>query len=177
MSSVKGAGQRLGDDDRARAREASSRSEWSDAFSLLTRVDSSSPLGPADLDLLATAAYLVGRVGDCLSALERAYRLHADQGDSRSAVRCAFWLCFHHFNRGEFGQGGGWLAKAGRLVERAPERCTERAYLLLPVAFEQVAVAGEYALGRATATKALTSARCGETDAVALALNLVAARS
>jgi DNA-binding CsgD family transcriptional regulator/tetratricopeptide (TPR) repeat protein len=174
VSLVQGAGQPVGDDDRARAREASSRSEWSDAFALLTRVDSSSPLGPADLELLATAAYLVGRVRDCLGALERAYRLHADHGDSRSAVRCAFWLCFHHFNSGEFGQGGGWLAKAGRLAERVPERCAERAYLLLPVAFEQVAVAGQYAVGRATATTALDIARgCGETDAVALALNLV----
>src|SRR6266508_2674223 len=46
--------------------------------------------------------------------------------------------------------------------------------MLLPVAFQQVAVAGEYAAGRATATTALDMARrCGEPDVVPLALNLV----
>jgi len=113
-------------------------------------------------------------VADCVRALERAYHVHAVSGDSRSAVRCAFWLCFHHFNQGEFGQGGGWLSKAGRLVEGAPAECAERAYMLLPVAFQQVAVAGEYAAGRATATTALELARrVVEPDIVPLALNLV----
>ena len=172
--SDRAAGRKAADDDLASGREASTRSEWTDTYTALTRADGSSPLGVEELELLATAAYLVGRVGDCVGALARAYQLHADVGDSRSAVRCAFWLCFHHFNQGEFGQGGGWVAKASRLVEGSPEECAERAYLLLPVAFQQVAVAGEYAGGRATATRAVDIARrCGECDVIPLALNLV----
>jgi DNA-binding NarL/FixJ family response regulator len=161
-------------DDSAGAREASPLSEWNETYSTLTQADGSSPLGAADLELLATAAYLVGRVGDCIAALARAYQIHADGEASRSAVRCAFWLCFHHFNQGEFGQGSGWLAKASRLVEGLPEECAERAYLLLPIAFQQGAVAGEYAAARSTATRVIDMARrCGEADAVALALTVV----
>lgn len=127
-----------------------------------------------DLELLATAAYLVGHLGDCIAALERAYQLYAYGGDTRSAVRCAFWLCFHHFNHGEFGQGSGWLAKASRLLEGSPKECAGRAYLLIPVAFQQVAIVGEYAAGRATATTAIDMARrFGESDIIPLALNLV----
>jgi len=64
-------------------------------------------------------------------------------------------LCFHHFNQGEFGQGSGWLAKASRLVEGLPEECAERSYLLLPIAFQQGAVGGEYAAARSRATRAI----------------------
>jgi DNA-binding NarL/FixJ family response regulator len=161
-------------DDAARIQETAPLSEWEETFAALARADRSSPLGASDLELLATAAYLLGRVGDCIAALERAYQLHATGGDTRSAVRCAFWMCFHHFNQGEFGQGSGWLAKANRLVEGSSDECAERAYLLLPLAFQLGAIAGEYAAARAMATTAIDIARrCGEPDVVALALNVI----
>jgi DNA-binding CsgD family transcriptional regulator len=57
------------------------------------------PLEAADLELLATAAYLLGHVEECLRALQRAQQLHADTGDPRGAARCTFWLAFHLSNR------------------------------------------------------------------------------
>ena len=49
------------DDLRDRGREAFRQRAWTDASERLTAADRSSPLEPADLELLATAAYMIGR--------------------------------------------------------------------------------------------------------------------
>jgi hypothetical protein len=122
-----------GDGELARGREAAGRLAWADAYTALSLADRSSSLAGKDLELLATAAYLLGRVNDCLRALQRAQQLHAERGDLRRAARCAFWLVFHLINQGELTQASGWLARANRLLEHEQE-CAERGYLLLPVA-------------------------------------------
>jgi hypothetical protein len=81
-----------GDGGLARGREAAERLAWADAYAALSLADQSSSLAAEDLELLATAAYLLGRVEDCLQALQRAQQLHAEAGESRRAARCAFWL-------------------------------------------------------------------------------------
>ena len=90
-------------------REAAGRLAWSDAYTALSLADSSSPLAAQDLELLATAALLLGRVEDGLRALQRAHQLHAEAGDPRRAARCAFWLAFHLGSPGELAQAGGWF--------------------------------------------------------------------
>jgi hypothetical protein len=45
-------------------REAARRLAWSDAYTALSLADSSSPLAAQDLELLATAALLLGHVED-----------------------------------------------------------------------------------------------------------------
>jgi ATP/maltotriose-dependent transcriptional regulator MalT len=128
-------------------------------------------LAGEDLELLATAAYLLGHLQDCLRALQRAQQLHAEHGDRRRAARCAFWLVFHLINKGELAQANGWLARANRLLEDEPE-CAERGLLLAPVALGQV-VAGDYAAARRTADRAAAiGGRTGDADLVALALSL-----
>jgi tetratricopeptide (TPR) repeat protein len=160
-----------GDGELARGREAAGRLAWADAYTALSLADRSSSLAGKDLELLATAAYLLGRVNDCLRALQRAQQLHAERGDLRRAARCAFWLVFHLINQGELTQASGWLARANRLLEHEQE-CAERGYLLLPVALQHV-VAGDYAGARRTATRAAAIGRhAGEADLVALALQL-----
>jgi hypothetical protein len=49
-------------------REAARRLAWSDAYTALSLADSSSPLAAQDLELLATAALLLGHVEDGLRA-------------------------------------------------------------------------------------------------------------
>ena len=160
-----------GDGELARGREAAGRLAWADAYTALSLADRSSSLAGKDLELLATAAYLLGRVNDCLRALQRAQQLHAERGDLRRAARCAFWLVFHLINQGELTQASGWLARANRLLEHEQE-CAERGYLLLPVALQHV-VAGDYAGARRTAARAAAIGRhAGEADLVALALQL-----
>jgi DNA-binding CsgD family transcriptional regulator len=155
----------------ARGREAAGRLAWADAYTALSLADRSSSLAGEDLELLATAAYLLGRVEESLRALQRAQRLHAEGGDPRRAARCAFWVVFHLINQGELAQASGWLARANRLLEHEQE-CAERGYLLLPVALQRVA-AGDYAEARRTAARAAAiGRRAGDADLVALALVL-----
>src|SRR6266508_3260345 len=142
---------------------------WVVAYTAKTQADRSSSLAGADLELLATAAYLLGHVEDCLRALQRAQQLHAEGGDPRRAARCAFWVVFHLINQGELAQASGWLARANRLLEHEQE-CAERGYLLLPVALQRVA-AGDYVGARRTAARAAAiGRRVADADLVALAL-------
>jgi DNA-binding NarL/FixJ family response regulator len=97
-------------------------------------------LGPDDLELLATAAYLTGHDGESTDAWARAHQARVDRGEQDQAVRCAFWLGFGLVQRGEMAQGGGWLARAQHLLEQHRLDCVERGYLLASEAL--VAMAG-----------------------------------
>jgi DNA-binding NarL/FixJ family response regulator len=128
-----------------------------------------SRLDGEELEQQATTAYLAGRVGDALGALQRAQQLHARRGDHRRAARAAFWLGFLLLNRGELAQGSGWLARAGRLLEHEPPDCAEQGYLLVPAALGQIQ-AGDYAAAELTAARAAgIGRRAGDPDLVALA--------
>ena len=129
----------MGDDgELVRGREAAERLAWADAYAALSLADQSSSLAVEDLELLGTAAYLLGRVEDCLGALQRAQQLHAEAGDLRRAARCAFWLAFHLGSAGELAQAGGWLARANRLLEHEPPDCAEHGLLLLSLAVQHI---------------------------------------
>ena len=154
-----------------RGRKAAGRRAWAEAYTALSLADRSSSLAGEDLELLATAAYLLGRVEDCLRALQRAQQLHAERGDRRRAARCGFWLAFHLINQGELAQASGWLARASRLLEHEQE-CAEHGYLLLPVALRQ-AVAGDYVGAHETAARAVAiGRRVADGDLVAFALSI-----
>jgi ATP/maltotriose-dependent transcriptional regulator MalT len=122
--------------------------------------------------LLATAAYLLGRVEDCLGALQRAQQLHVEGGDLRRAARCALWLGFHLSTRGDLAQASGWHGRANRLLEHEEQECAEHGYLLISVAFQHL-MAGDYAEARERLVQAAgIGARAGDADVVAFALQL-----
>jgi DNA-binding CsgD family transcriptional regulator len=133
------------------------------------RADQEKPLAADDLELLAMAAYLVGRDDEYLGTLERAYSAHMEVGQSARAIRCAFWLGFRLLMRGEMGRATAWLARAQRLVERDGRECANRGYLLLPVV-EQRLDSGDFetAYG-AAADAAAIGERCGDLDLIACA--------
>jgi DNA-binding CsgD family transcriptional regulator len=161
-----------GDGELVRGREAAGRLAWADAYAALSLADQSSSLAVEDLELLATAAYLLGHVEDCLGALQRAQQLHAEAGDPRRAARCALWLAFHLGNAGELAQAGGWLARANRLLEHEPPDCAERGHLLLPLAIQHI-VTGDPAAARELSARAAGIGRhAGDDDLVALALQV-----
>jgi DNA-binding NarL/FixJ family response regulator len=107
---------------------------WPEAYDQLTAADRASPLPPEDLERAATAAYLAGHDRPSAELWSRAHQTHLDRGEFEQAVRCAFWLGFGLVQRGEMAQGGGWLARAQRLVDQHALDCVERGYLLLPEA-------------------------------------------
>jgi DNA-binding NarL/FixJ family response regulator len=160
------------DGELAQGREAAGRLAWADAYTALSLADGSSPLAAEDLELLAAAAHLLGRVEDCLRALQRAQQLHAEAGESRRAARCAFWLAFHLGARGEPAQAGGWLARANRLLEHEPQDCAERGYLLLPLAVQHIEADDNTAAQQVSAQAAATGRHAGDADLVALALHV-----
>src|SRR3954469_15330740 len=142
---------------------------WQDAYDHLAHADTASPLGGNDLELFATAAYMLGRE-DKLAGFERAHQVYLDAGEEMPAARCAFWTGMHLAAQGEMGRATGWLGRAQRLVERQEEDCVERGYLLLPQVLQHVA-GRDYEAATALAAEAATvGERFGEADLFALAV-------
>jgi DNA-binding CsgD family transcriptional regulator len=150
-------------------REAFGRREWAAAYDRLSSADRQADLEPADLELLATAAWLVGRDDEGGAVSARAYREWLGRAETARAARCAFWLAFHLLLRGEAAAGGGWLARAEVLLDGGLPECAEQGYLLVPAALRHIdegdAGAAYAAFGRA----AEIGERFGDPDLVALA--------
>ncbi len=152
-----------------RGREAYARRSWRDAHESLSAVESAAPLEPADLELLATSAFMLGRDHEYLDTLERAHDVYLQRGEPLRAFRCAFWCGMILMTRGEVGPGSAWIGRAQRLCEGQPDDSVERGYLLMPLALRHEA-AGELEKAAAVAGEATAmAARFGEADGFALA--------
>lgn len=119
-----------------RGRNAFARRAWGSAFEALTTAVGLEGDEPETLEMLATAAYMVGHEDEYLATLERAHRARLEAGNGLGAARAAFWIGISHARRGNMGPAGGWLGRARRLIEDHGKNCVERGYLLLPLAFE-----------------------------------------
>jgi tetratricopeptide (TPR) repeat protein len=152
-------------------REACARRAWTDAYELLSRADETAGLGAEDLELLAMAAFMLGRLDDFLSIIERAHHAYVESGEALRAARCGFYLGVNLAIRGELARSSGWFGRAQRLVEREGRDCAEQGYLLLPVAMQHLAT-GDYESAYAAATSAAeTGERFGNADLFALAVH------
>jgi DNA-binding CsgD family transcriptional regulator/tetratricopeptide (TPR) repeat protein len=140
------------------AREAFQRRVWGDAYDRLVAADRETPLPGEDLERLAVAAHLTGRVLESDGHWARAHRAFLAEGSPDRSARCAFWLGIGLMERGETAQGAGWLMRARRTLAERGGECAEVGYLLLPdalrllgegdlesaaAAFEQAASIGE----------------------------------
>jgi len=123
-------------DQLERGRNAYARQAWGEAFAQLSAADRATPLEPADLELLAVAAGLLGRDRDSDDVTARAHHEYLRLGDVPRAARCAFWLGMSLLNRGEMARGGGWLARARRLLDDEQLDCVEQGFALVPVALQ-----------------------------------------
>ena len=154
-----------------RARECHRRRAWVDACDGFLAVDGSAGLGIEDLERLAEAAHILGRCDLAVAASQRAYRIHVDAQDIGRAMRCAFYLWHALVVKGDFAHAGGWLERAGRLIEMHPD-CGERGYLLIPQAERQFG-AGDFAGAFTTAGDALEMGqRCADRDLVTIAAHI-----
>jgi hypothetical protein len=89
---------------------------------------------------------------------------HIAAGDVRRAARCLFWVAFTLLLEGSLAVAGGWLAKAGRMLDQEPRECAELGLLLLP-SVVQASIEGDYARAEAAAAWAAEiGARFGDAD-------------
>jgi DNA-binding NarL/FixJ family response regulator len=152
------------------ARMAFDKWAWPEAYAHFSAVDRESRLLGEDLERLGVAAFLIGMDDESDAAWERAHRDWLSQGNLARAARCAFWLAYGLLDRGETTRGGGWLARATRLLEESDVDCAERGYVLVPVALRSM-VEGDVAAAYATFEEAAAiGARFGDTDLAALSL-------
>ncbi len=150
-------------------REAYGRQAWRQAHEALTVADRSARLGPSDLELLATSAYMLGLEQEYRQVLERAYQAYLTDEQPLPALHCAIWIAVNLALRGELGHAGGWLDRAERLLEREGSDRVERGYLLIPRVIEQESQ-GELERAAASAAEAATiGERFGDFDLFSLA--------
>src|SRR5688572_29809616 len=110
-------------EDVQRGRSSFEKRAWGDAFDAFSAAERRHPLEPDDLERFATAAYLIGKDEDSAEIWARAQNELATRKDPARAARCAFWLALTLLNKGEMSRGGGWLARAARLLEEVEGDC------------------------------------------------------
>ncbi len=165
------------------ARRASADRRWLDVYESLSQIDAQSALSAADLELLATAAFLCGYADDCRQARLRAYQIYVNTGDLRRAARCAGRIGFDRLGTGEIAQAVGclpasmstctaWVNQGSALLARE-EDCAEHGFLLVPVAYEQLVMEGNPDRAASTAAQAAEiGRRFGDLDLLAVALSI-----
>jgi ATP/maltotriose-dependent transcriptional regulator MalT len=154
-------------DELLQARDAFNRRDWALAFD---RLRGSGDLGPEDTMALATSAYLLGNVDEAVRALQAGYQDRIRSEDPLGAVRFASWLGILLNVRGEVAVGGGWVARAQRLLEAEPEDIVERGYLLAHEFYQHLG-RGDFARAGETAVRIVeTGRRFSEPDLIAQGL-------
>jgi len=152
-------------------REAIRRHDWRKAHDLFTAADLAGGLVPADLEMLADAAWWTGRLGACITARERAYTAYVQATSNPQAAMVAIQLARDHFAKGESSVGLAWLNRAERLLQHEPESIVH-GYLTRNrgvVAFEGM---HDYDTALALAQQALDiGTRFGDRDLMALGLH------
>jgi DNA-binding CsgD family transcriptional regulator len=114
-----------------KARAALDRWAWSEALDLARSVDPGAGLAETDrLDVVAEAAWWLGRLDDCIEAREQAYALYEAAGEMVRAGQCAVWLYEHHQMKARAAIGGAWLRRARRALEDNAESVEFGALLL-----------------------------------------------
>jgi hypothetical protein len=136
-----------------RGRESFARQAWGDAFAQLSTADTESALEPADLELLAVAAVMVGEDEAAVDTGARAHQEYLCLGNPARAARAAFWLGMLLLDKGEMARGGGWLGRARRVLDEAQEDCVEEGYVLVPVGIQTLSD-GDLATAHATFVQA-----------------------
>jgi len=111
-----------------RARETYERGDWATAFGAWSDTPPDA-LTAADLDGLATSAYLLGRIDTSVEAWQRAFEFHVEAGGLTAAVRRAFQLSMCLATTGDPMAAGGWTGRAQRLLEDVEGEVVERGYV------------------------------------------------
>ena len=149
--------------------QAYAENAWGQAYESLTCGDREQTLAAQDLELLARAAYMLGRDEEYAHSLARAYHAYLDAGDVASAACCTWWIGHGQLFRGEPAPARGWFARGQRLLERAGD-CVARGYLAIPVVFEHSSRGDYTAAHRSAMEIAEIADRFGDPDLLTMAM-------
>ena len=120
-----------GSDALAPARDALARHDWQACYDVVCAlaVEEAEAEGER-LDLLADAAWWLGRVEESVQARQEAHGVFESLGERRRAGMCAVWLYQDHCLRARPAAASGWLQRARRALE-SDTGCVEYGALLL----------------------------------------------
>ncbi|HEX6330961.1 MAG TPA: adenylate/guanylate cyclase domain-containing protein [Actinomycetota bacterium] len=102
-------------------RRAAEERAWPEAYEALAAADAAGRLDAGDLELLAKAAWWVGRQNESIEARERAYSQHIERGDRPRAAFTALTLRRENAAKLAGSVAQGWLTRAERLLADEPE--------------------------------------------------------
>ena len=115
----------------SRARDALAHHDWDASYDLVRGLSVDDPAAEAErLDMLADAAWWLGRVEESIGARQAAYGAFESLGKHRRAGMCAVWLYQDHCLRARPAAASGWLQRARRALE-GDTSCAEYGALLL----------------------------------------------
>jgi class 3 adenylate cyclase len=144
------------------------RHAWQEAYETLSRADANGRLTPAELEMLADAAWWTGRLPVALEVRERGYAAATRAGDVTAAVTAAIGLGRDHLLRNDIAIANAWLNRAGHLLDGVPENIGH-GYLAACRAFSS-ALSGDAEGSLAQASAAVEiGERLGDRDLTAFA--------
>src|SRR5438093_871388 len=138
-------------------RDAFTRHAWAEAVEAFTAAHRDPGLSPEDLELLGSAAWWSGHPDESNEALERAFAAHDEAGHRPEAARVAMNLAYQAFRGLAVSVGGGWLARAERLLADHPESPAHAGLAVFQAAASMMG--GRWEEGIALADQAMDSAR------------------
>ncbi len=140
-----------------------------EAYHQLSSADREERLSVHDSESLAVASYLAGKDAESEELWAQTHQESLRAADWARAARCAFWLGITLMNRNERAKGGGWLARAQRVLDDSQHACAEQGWLLVPLGLRLYAEC-DYASSRAAFSQAgAIGASFGDTDLVTTA--------
>ena len=109
------------------ARGAHLRRDWLTSYESFARANQAAPLATDDLDALAAAAWRLGRCKESVRISEQVFK-QLSRSDPTAAAMKAVDVALAWLTRGDLNIGQGWMNRARRLLEGAPE-CPTTGYL------------------------------------------------
>ena len=105
------------------ARGAHLRADWLTSYESFARASQAAPLATDDLDAFATAAWRLGRCKESVRIAEQVFN-QLSRSDPTAAAMKAVDIALAWLTRGDLNIGQGWMNRARRLLEGAPESPT-----------------------------------------------------
>jgi DNA-binding NarL/FixJ family response regulator len=153
------------------ARTAYAERAWQRAYDAFAAAETEAPLDAEDYDRFAVTAHLLARMPDYFAIRERAYTSLLERGEALAAAEAALWLGTQKIVQGDVAEGGGWIARAARIVAEDGTDSRAAAFLTVSSAFEAAAAGDLERAARISEECVRAARRLGSEQYAALSLH------